>query len=121
MDEEHDPARNAPTHNPTLFRHSQSTNHTQEGSETECDDENQNTECKDWVEPLTSKGLHFLCKSSNQNETHPHQNLIAGAECNLPLSLLNKNDFPLPHLAKRPTVMGMLREGSLSMSAKALL
>ena len=29
--------------------------------------------------------------------------------------------MPLPHLAYKPTVMGVLREGSLRMSAKALL
>jgi len=35
--------------------------------------------------------------------------------------LLRRKDLPDPHLAYRPTVMGMESEGSLSMSANALL
>ena len=32
-----------------------------------------------------------------------------------------RNDLPLPHLAYKPTVMGVCREGSLNISARALL
>ena len=39
----------------------------------------------------------------------------------IPLSLLSINDFPLPHLANNPTVIGVLSDGLLRMSASAEL
>lgn len=38
-----------------------------------------------------------------------------------PLSLFSRKDLPLPHLAYRPTVIGNDNDGSLRISAKALL
>jgi len=39
----------------------------------------------------------------------------------VPRNLSKRNDFPEPHLAKRPTVMGIVSDGSLNISANALL
>jgi hypothetical protein len=39
----------------------------------------------------------------------------------VPLSLFNRKDLPLPHLAYSPTVIGIDNDGSLRISAKALL
>lgn len=42
-------------------------------------------------------------------------------ELNVPRSLFNRKDLPDPHLAYSPTVIGIDSEGSLNISANALL
>jgi hypothetical protein len=53
---------------------------------------------------------------NNQLDKDARRLLLLG----IPFSLFSKNDFPLPHLANMPTIMGIVRKGSLKVSAIAV-
>lgn len=65
---------------------------------------------------ITQRSNRLLLHSEVMRIVPLHTNCIYS-----PRNLFKRNDFPLPHFAYRPTVIGIDNDGSLSISARALL